>query len=649
MCGIVGKVSFDGAPVDPAWLSHACELVAHRGPDGERTFVSGGGVRPSVGLGHRRLKVIDLKPSADQPMRNRGCVEAGRAAPLVIVFNGEIYNYQDLRRDLIARGHRLETDSDTEVILHLFEESGPDCVHALRGMFALAIWDERSNRLFLARDRVGKKPLYYRFDGRRFWFASEARAILADPDVPIEENPGAIRSYLTLGYVPGPMSAFRGLERVPPAHRVLVSDRGPVVERYWSLAYTPKLQVSEAEAIERVRHLLTESVRLRLVSDVPLGAFLSGGIDSSAVVAEMCRVAPGRVKTFSIGFEEAQFNELEYARLVADRYQTEHHEFVVKPDLETVLPRLAWHYGEPYADSSAVPTYHLARLARQHITVALNGDGGDESFAGYRRYVAQRFAATYRRLPRAIRALAQSAAALMPAAADSRSRLYDVRRFLLGLSLPPARRYASWFGFFEPDTPMLTPEFEAATAGEDPLALLARAFDEGRGLDPAEAAMRADVALYLPDDLLVKVDIATMADGLEARSPLLDQELMMLAAQLPAALKLPGRSTKSLLKKALSGIVPDEVLYRPKMGFGIPLDRWLREDLRDMARELLLGSQARERGCVRPEFVERLLGEHIAGRASHAHRIWALMMLELWHRAAGAAAREGRTGAVPAS
>jgi asparagine synthase (glutamine-hydrolysing) len=499
-------------------------------------------------------------------------------------------------------------------------------------MFAFAIWDRVREQLFLARDRVGKKPLYYRHDGARIWFASEMRAILADGEVPARIDPQAVRGYLALGYVAGDRSVFDGIKRLPPAHRAIFSRSGLTVERYWKLPYEPKATLSESEAAERVRGALDESVRLRLISDVPLGAFLSGGIDSSAVVALMCRQARIPVKTFSIGFDDQQYNELEHARSIARLFHTEHHEFVVSPDLEDVLPKIAWHYGEPYADSSAVPTFHLARLARQHITVALTGDGGDESFAGYRRYVAERLFRTANSLPRLTYGMAAAALDRLPLAASSRSRLYDVRRFLDAVGEPPGFRYASFFGFFATDYSILHPSFERATSAELAVAAFTDAFAAHQGLDSADAAMAADVSVYLPDDLLVKTDIATMAHGVEARSPFLDSELMMMAASLPASMKLRGRTTKALLKTALRGVVPDDILRRPKVGFGVPLDGWLRTSLRDMTFDLLLSPSARQRGYFQMPAVESMLDEHMSGRASHGHRLWALLMLELWHR-----------------
>jgi asparagine synthase (glutamine-hydrolysing) len=583
-----------------------------------------------VALGHRRLAVLDLSDCAAQPMHNARCAGAGRATPLVLVFNGEIYNYRELRSGLVARGHHFLSNSDSEVILHLYEETGTECVTALRGMFAFAVWDEQRESLFCARDRVGKKPFYYRHDGGRFWFASEPRAILADPSVPVRVNPTAIHAYLRLGYVPGPGSAFEGLRRLRPAHYAVVSKKGIDERRYWKLDYLPKRELTEEAAVAELREHLRESVRARLVSDVPLGAFLSGGIDSSAVVA-MMSAERARIMTFSIGFEDSQYNELPYARRVADLVGTDHHEFVVRPDATDVMPKLAWHYGEPYADSSAVPTYYLAKLARQHITVALNGDGGDESFGGYTRYVANRVALEYQRLPALVRTALEHAVHRFPRNSSSKSFGHRVQRFFGGASLPTHLRYASWFDFFQDAPGLLAPEFAAVDDGTA-LQPLEAAFAFHPGVNPIDASMAADIETYLPDDLLVKVDIATMAHGLEARSPLLDHVLMEFAARLPVTLKVHGRQKKWLLRRALRGLIPDEILDRPKTGFGVPLDRWLRTQLADSARDLLLSARARGRGYFRPQAIERLLAEHHSGRAAHGHRLWALLMLELWHQ-----------------
>lgn len=629
MCGIAGRVDFAGRPGDPEWLDRACALLAHRGPDGQAIWRTAKGT-VAVGLAHRRLKVIDLARAADQPMHNRGCVRVGRAAPLTVVFNGEIYNFQTLRQELEAAGHCFETRSDTEVLLHLYEEFGVACVDRLRGMFAFAIWDAEHDRLFCARDRLGKKPFYYRWHDRTFWFASEPAALLADPGVPAAGNPAALASYLALGYVPAPSSAFHGIERLLPAHTLTVTVSGPRARRYWRLEYEPKRSLSEEDARAELDFLLREAVRLRLVSDVPLGAFLSGGLDSSAVVAIMADQAPDRVRTFSIGFESARYDERPFAREIAARYGTEHHEFVVRPDAAALAPPLARHYGEPYADSSAIPTFCLAQLARQHITVALNGDGGDETFGGYARYRANLWIERFAHIPRPLRSTLSWLASHL-AAKSSRSTLYDIRRFLVAASQPVHVRYASWFGLFA-DHSILSDDFRRTLAEANPLEPLARAFSEFAHLHPIDRCIAADVTLYLPDDLLVKVDIATMAHGLEARSPLLDHVLMEFAARLPVSLKARGISGKHLLRKWLAGRVPARILGRRKTGFGVPLDGWFRNELKDFAHDVLLDPRTRQRGLTETAVVRRLLAEHSEGRAAHGHRLWALVMLELWHR-----------------
>jgi len=631
MCGIVGKIDFTGAPVGEPIVAAMMRRVAHRGPDAHANWI-GRDAGVSVGLGHRRLSVIDLSAAAAQPMVNTGCHEAGHASKLVIVFNGEIYNYPELRTSLEQAGHQLRTHSDTEAILHLYEDLGPGCVSRLRGMFAFAIWDAANRRVFCARDRVGKKPFYYRFDQGRFWFASEGPAILVDPDVPADVDDEAVLRYLNLGYVPGDRSAFRALSRIPPAHTLTVTQDGAHLERYWELSYQPKTDIGDREAEERLAWHLRESVRMRLLSDVPLGVFLSGGIDSSLITMLTCAEAPDQVSTFSIGFEDAQFDERPEARRLAAQFGTNHHELVVKPDVLGLVPRLAWHYGEPYADSSAIPTYYLARLAKPHITVALNGDGGDESFAGYKRYRGNQLADSLQRLPRVIRRGVGVAAGWLPGGQSSRSRLSDVRRFFDAAALPAATRYARWFGFMGGDLSLLDPAFAERVAGTDPIEPLSSLFGASSSLNPAEQCMNADVHSYLPDDLLVKVDIAAMANGLEARSPLLDHVVMEFAASLPIHLKLRGNTSKYLLKRLLKGTVPPGTLSRRKTGFGVPLEHWLRHELRDFVRDLLLSDRARQRHIVNHDAVCRMVDEHQAGQKRHHSRLWSLMMLELWFR-----------------
>ena len=625
MCGISGELYFDAArPVEREILARMNAVLAHRGPDDAGVYCDG-----PVGLAHRRLSIIDLSPAGHQPMSNED-------GTIWIVFNGEIYNFQSLRPALLSRGHRFRSNSDTEVILHLYEDHGTHCLRFLRGMFALAIWDGPRRQLFLARDRLGKKPLCYQQDAHAFRFASEAKAILQDPDVEARPTAPSISQYLTFGYVPSPASAFQGLRRLPPGHFLTCRDGRVTVTRYWRLARDRKVQRSEEEWCREIVARLEEAVRLRLISDVPLGAFLSGGIDSSAVVAMMSRVSSRPVKTFSIGFEEPEYDELAYARQVAQRFGTEHHELVVRPDAAAILPRLAWHYDEPFGDSSAVPTYYVAQMTRQHVTVALNGDAGDENFGGYDRYVASLLAASLDRWPGSAvaRRIIRHGLRWWQPSGKRTSVLARGRRFLEGLVEPPERRYARWFCHFHGDRrrELLTPEFQVSAGDGDELAVMLDLYRTTDAPDFGDATLGVDAALYLPDDLLVKVDIASMAHALEARSPFLDHEFMEFAATIPFELKVRGRTKKYILKRALDGLLPDAILHRPKMGFGVPIDHWLRHELREMAYDTLLSRQAVGRGYFRPAVVRRMLDEHARGKAAWHYLLWTLLMLELWHR-----------------
>ena len=623
MCGIAGRVNFlSGAPVDPVHIRGMCELLAHRGPDGEGTYVDG-----SVGLGHRRLAIIDLSPAARQPMSNED-------GTVWIVFNGEIYNFRELRVGLEAEGCRFHSQSDTEVILHLYEKEGVKCLRRLRGMFAFAIWDRRERTLFIARDRLGKKPLYYLVDGDGIAFASEPKAFLADPSFKSQPNLEALSHYLTYQYVPSPLTAFQGVQKLPPAHYLLVRRGEISTERYWKLHYSQKRQLTDDEACHELLGRLREAVKLRLISDVPLGAFLSGGIDSSTIVALMAELGVAPVKTFSIGFEEKEYDERTYARQVAERYGTDHHEFVVRPKAAEVCPKLVWHYNEPFADSSAIPTYYLAQLTRQHVTVALNGDAGDENFAGYDRYVANVLAGRYKRLPGILRRPLEALVRAIPAQPRSRTLLSRGKRFFEGLAEPPERRYARWVSHFHPDlkAELCTEEFLRAAGGKDSVELLLDVYRASDAPDFIDATLDVDVNTYLPEDLLVKVDIATMAHGLEGRSPMLDHLFMEFCASLPSHMKLRGRAKKYIFKRAVRELLPRDIIERPKMGFGVPLDQWFRVDLREMAQDLLLSPRAVERGYFRKKVVQRLLGEHIKGVRQWHYQLWNLLMLELWHR-----------------
>jgi asparagine synthase (glutamine-hydrolysing) len=614
MCGIAGVLDSE-RPVERELIERMCAALEHRGPDSRGIHLEDG-----VGLGAQRLAIIDV-PGGSQPVHN----ESG---DVTVVFNGEIYNHRELREELVRKGHRLVSSADTEVLPHLYEEHGPRLVERLRGMFAFAIWDARERRLVCARDRVGKKPLFYARRGGRFGFASELGALLQDETIERELDPEAIDAYLALQYVPHPLCALRGVRKLPPACTLVVEPGGSErVERYWELRYLPKRNTARADLEEELRAKLDEAVRIRLESEVPLGALLSGGIDSSAVVASMAAASHGAVRTFSVGFDDPAYDESRFARLVSERFGTEHHELRLRPDALAIMPRLARHYGEPFGDSSALATFHLAELVAGEVTVALTGDGGDESFAGYERYEPS---ARLERIASVPAALARPAAALLgrlgdgPGSRSARSRLARLGRLL---ALDDAGLYAQSVLIFDAAArrSLLVPGFGGHDAAER---MLLDAWHSLVAGERADRMMGVDVATYLPGDLLAKVDIATMAHSLEARSPLLDHELMELAASLPTGLK----RDKAILRSALRGTLPDEVLDRPKMGFAVPLERWFREDLAGSAAELLLDRDARSLEFLNRGAVETLIREHEAGAADHSMRIWVLMMLETWQR-----------------
>ncbi len=621
MCGIAGRVNFRSeAPVSGELIRGMCDLLAHRGPDGDGTYVKG-----AVGLGHRRLAIIDLSAAGRQPMST----DDGR---LWVTYNGEIYNFRSLRAELEGRGHVFRTRTDTEALLLAYREFGIDCLSRLRGMFAFAIWDAEARTLFAARDRLGQKPLYYRLDGDGLEFASEIKAFLANERFEPKPRLEALSHYLSYQYVPAPLTAFEGVSRLPPAHYLLLENGKLRVDRYWKLSYAKKRRLGEEEACRELVDRLEEAVKLRLISDVPLGAFLSGGIDSGSIVALMARAGSERVKTFSIGFDEKEYDELAYARMVADRYGTDHHEMIVRPQAVEILPSLVWHYDQPYADSSAIPTYYLAQMTRRHVTVALNGDAGDENFAGYERYVANTLAGRLDGLPRAVKLALERLAGVLPGGVHRRSVLARAKRFLEVVSEPRERRYVRWLMHFHPSMKMdlCTPDFLAS--GSDSTGIVVDGYRASDATHFVDATLDVDVNNYLPDNLLVKVDVATMAHSLEGRSPFLDHELMEFVASLPAELKLRGQTKKFILKQAVRPLLPPEIIDRPKMGFGVPLDHWFRGDLKEMAYDLLLSRRLRERGYFHTAVVKRLLDEHTQGRRNWHYQLWNLLMLELWHR-----------------
>ncbi len=640
MCGIAGFVlaqpSLPQAEIETR-LWAMTGTIKHRGPDDQAVWTDG-----HAGLAQARLAVIDLSAAANQPLSSQD-------GSVWLTYNGEVYNFAEIRRDLESLGYLFRSRGDAEVIANGWHAWGPRVLERMRGMFALALWDRRSRRLILARDRLGKKPLYYAPAGSAFLFGSEIKALLAWPNLARRPNLAAIDQYLTLQYVPSPDTAFAGIHRLPPAHYLVISADGeggwrdPELVRYWELpqpsAAGPRRSAAELQA-ELVGHL-EEAVRLRLIADVPLGAFLSGGVDSSAVVAMMARVGSGRVKTFSIGFPAKEYDETRYARMVAERFGTEHEEFVVEPDAVAVLPRLVWHYGEPFADPSAIPTYYVSQMARRHVTVALNGDGGDEAFLGYSRYRAMHYLDRLDRLPAAARTGVARLLALAPNSVQRRLRLGQIRDILAASADRPEQRYAGTIAFFgDLDKQQGYAAAMQPLLGKSALDLLAPYFEGAESL--AAGANRADLHTYLPDDLMVKVDVASMAHGLETRSPLLDHVLLEWAARIPAEIKMAGGRTKALFKAAMAPYLPAEILHRKKMGFGCPIDQWLRQELKELAYDTLLAPEARDRGIMRPDYVRRLLDEHCAYRRNHHTRLWALLMLELWFRMwiDGAAASE---------
>jgi asparagine synthase (glutamine-hydrolysing) len=597
-----------------------CAAIRHRGPDEDGFYFNG-----AVGLGMRRLSIIDLK-SGQQPIHNQD-----RTA--WIVFNGEIYNYRELRAKLEKLGHTFYTNSDTEAIVHAYDQYGDDCPKHLRGMFAFAIWDERTEELFLARDRVGKKPLLYAQVNAQFVFGSEFSALFQHPGVSKDVDFEALNRYLSFMCVPAPFTVYRAIRKLEPGHSLRYRKGEIKIQRYWQPDFSHKLDISEQEAGERTIEILRDAVKVRLMSEVPLGAFLSGGIDSSAVVALMSEVSSAPVKTFSIGFEEQDFSELHHARRVAEHVGADHHEFIVRPDALEVLPLLVEHYGEPYADSSAIPTYYVARETRKHVTVALNGDGGDESFAGYERYAAMQLAERYRRIPSALREVVlRRAVEAMPASPTERGRVKDVKRFVQAASLPKVERYLRWVSVFDSEAKqdLYTENFSSQTDEAAATRMLDPWFARANGGGIVDAVLLTDIMTYLPNDLLVKVDIATMANSLEARSPFLDHHVMEFAASLPVKFKLRGLTTKYLLKRVLQKLLPAENIERRKMGFGVPIGHWLRGKLQPFLRETILSDKALKRGLLRPEEVRRLVELHTRGERDYANQLWTLLMMELW-------------------
>ncbi|MCA9471140.1 MAG: asparagine synthase (glutamine-hydrolyzing) [Nitrospirales bacterium] len=621
MCGICGVYQVGtGEPVPVSLLKKMADTIIHRGPDDEGFFTDG-----PIGLAHRRLSIIDLE-GGHQPQTNED-------QTIWVIFNGEIYNFQALREFLIQKGHTLKSRSDTEVIVHLYEEKGEDCFRELRGMFAIALWDSQKRQLILARDRVGKKPLFYAYDKGRVVFGSEMKAVLAAPDVSREVDLEALSDYISLLYVPAPKSIFKAVRKVLPGHYVVISDRGLRDEEYWDIDFSRTVIKSEREWCEQLLDTYREAVQLRLISEVPLGAFLSGGVDSSSVVGLMTQITGKPVTTTSIGFEEQEFDELDYARQVANQFGSQHYEHVVRPDAVGITEKLAWFYDEPFGDSSSIPTYYVSQLAREHVTVALSGDGGDEFFAGYRRYIFDNREQQIRSLlPNGLRRWVFGMLASIYPKADWAPRVFRGKATFQNLACSHIEAYFRSISAVKPELKreLLHPGVFEAFSGYETLALLASYYQKARNADPTARIQYVDVKTYLPDDILVKVDRASMAHSLEVRAPILDHHFMELAASIPASLKLQGTSGKRIFKKSLEGLLSPDVLYRSKMGFGVPLARWFRHDLKQMASDIIFSAQKNE--WLDRKTVRKIWEQHQSGLRDRSTELWAIFMLHLWRR-----------------
>jgi asparagine synthase (glutamine-hydrolysing) len=637
MCGIAGAVwTRPDREIDPDTLARMTAAIEHRGPDDFGHFFSppsaGDASGAACALGHRRLSIIDLE-GGHQPLSNED-------GTVWVVFNGEIYNYRELREELIGRGHHFKTSTDTEVIVHLYEELGAGCVERLRGMFAFAVWDTRQGRLLLVRDRLGQKPLFYREESGRLLFASELKSLLQVPGIPRTVDPEAIDLFLQYQYVPHPRCILKGFAKLPPAH-LAIYERGRIsVSRYWEAPYCEPERgrceaLTPADWSARLRATLTEAVRLRMRSDVPVGAFLSGGVDSTIIAGLMQSLSSRPIHTFSIGFPIPDFDERRYARQAAGHLKTDHHEYVVEPSALEMLPRLIWHYDEPFGDSSAIPTMSLSEVTRQVVKVALSGDGGDELFAGYSRYQAVDLAGRVDWLPAAVKSLlGWQLWQRIPTSSRQRGFGRRAKRFIQSLAQSPEKRYLRWIGIFDEESrrELYTTRFREQLEGFDSSEWILQAYANCPGRDFVTRTTCVDVQTYLPCDILTKVDIASMAFALEARSPFLDHRVVELAARMPIELKFsPGRGKKILID-TFQDLLPKDIQTRPKMGFGVPLDYWFRNELTGLLRDTLLSERCLDRGMFRREAIESLIDDHVSHRWNHAYRLWNLLCLECWHR-----------------
>jgi len=622
MCGITGKFVFKDTIVEKGLIKKMADTIIYRGPDDEGIYCA-----PHIGLGQRRLAIIDLNKSATAPLSNED-------STVWIVFNGEIYNYQILREKLITQGHVFKTHSDTEVIIHLYEQFGAECLQHLRGMFAFTIWDSNKKIIFAARDRLGKKPYFYKKSGTSFIFGSEIKAITADPSVSVSPDFSSIDLYLTYQYVPSPYTAFEGIQKIPPASYLICNTNGDLkIEKYWSLPDpSVKTKASEEEVQHEIKTKLREAVRLRMISDVPLGAFLSGGIDSGMIVAMMAQESSTPVKTFSIGFEEEEYNELPYARLVSNLYETDHHELIIKPSAIDILPKLVKHYNEPFADASALPTFYVSELAREHATVALSGDGGDENFGGYGRYIRFQKWSKLDLIPKQIRQIPNYVLHAIINSSFSDNKLLDISKGLRMISADTPDRYNLIMSLFKEEDKNLI-----YTSNFNNYLFKNKIINEGsntftKEMTNLEWMARDDLQHYLPDCLMTKTDVVSMANSLEIRCPLLDHEFVEYAATIPSKLKLNGNDGKLIFRNLANSFLPDEIIRKPKTGFASPIKKWFSSELSEMLKMTLLDDSATKRNLFQICGIKKMLEEQQNGKRDWSSRLWALMFLELWFR-----------------
>jgi len=619
MCGICGVTYFDRERnVSELEVKGMCDVIRHRGPDDQGWITKG-----NYGIGMRRLSIIDLF-TGRQPISNED-------GSIWIVFNGEIYNHMELRDELVKKGHTFQTKCDTEAIVHAYEEYGEDCPKKLNGMFGFAILDQKKQTLFLARDRLGIKPLYYYHDSGKFAFGSELKSILQVENIPREVDKRALDIFLTFEYIPSPYSIFEGIRKLPPGHSLTLKDGRITIKEYWDLRFDEK-ETPEDDLCEQLLDLFQDAVKIRLMSDVPLGAFLSGGIDSSAIVAMMSRVMDRPVKTFSIAFKEDTYNESPYAQQIANRFNTEHHVEVIEPNALELTEKLVGFLDEPFGDFSIFPTYLVSKMARKHVTVSLSGDGGDELFAGYDTYIANKAGRAYERLPGLLRGAMHPILNRIPPTEKKKGLINRAKRFVEGMQLPPDLEHTRWMIFLQEaeKSKLYSDDLQDVLNGSDSFEFIRSYFNRVNTTDPLNRQLYVDIKSYLVDDILVKVDRMSMATSLETRVPFLDHRFVEFTATIPSRLKLQGKSTKYLLKKAMQGILPPEILNRGKEGFSIPIKNWLKTDLKSLMLEVLEPQKIKREGFFNANYVEQLKKEHLSGKKNHSHRLWSMMVFGIW-------------------